>query len=478
MSPGRGRRGAASASATGAARLVYVAPERFSSARFLDAIAAAGVARLAVDEAHCLSEWGHDFRPDYLRLADVRERLGSPPTIALTATATPRVAARTSSTALRLRDPVMPRTGSTAPTSCSPSSRWPATATSRACSARCCTRPDALPAVVYCGRRRTCEEVAEALSAGGLRAAAYHAGLDGAAAIGDARRPSSPASSMSLRRRPRSAWASTRPTSARSSTGRSRASPEEYYQQAGRAGPRRAAGALHAALQPARQGPDRLLHQPRAAGPADLTGVHAASRSAADAGGVFRVARARPAASTSRGSRWRCSSGPGRSSSSRRPMGSAAGRVADAKLSKRHLAAAVVAGQRVERQRWDRLTAIDAYATERRLPPRGAAAATSRTQPSSVPPDPCCDVRRTPAVVRPARRRGARADARGRRRPCRRRVLHAVDETEGRSVGRGSSQILRGSRGRALRAAGHDRSARTARSPRYRPTTCSGPSTR
>ena len=104
MSPGRGRRGASSASGTGAARLVYVAPERFTSARFLDAIAEAGVARLAVDEAHCLSEWGHDFRPDYLRLADVRERLGSPPTIALTATATPRVADDIAA-ALRLQRP-------------------------------------------------------------------------------------------------------------------------------------------------------------------------------------------------------------------------------------------------------------------------------------------------------------------------------------------------------------------------------------
>src|SRR5262249_7821388 len=68
---------------TGSARLVYVAPERFSSRRFLDAIGSADVSRLAIDEAHCLSEWGHDFRPDYLRLADVRTRLGSPPTIAL-----------------------------------------------------------------------------------------------------------------------------------------------------------------------------------------------------------------------------------------------------------------------------------------------------------------------------------------------------------------------------------------------------------
>ena len=58
--------------------------------------------------------------------------------------------------------------------------RWPATATSRACSARLLHAPDALPAVVYCGRRRTCEEVADALSAGGLRASPYHAGLDSA----------------------------------------------------------------------------------------------------------------------------------------------------------------------------------------------------------------------------------------------------------------------------------------------------------
>ncbi len=116
----------------GEARLVYVAPERFSSRRFLDAIGAAGVARLAVDEAHCLSEWGHDFRPDYLRLADVRERLGSPPTIALTATATNRVSKDIVS-ALRLRDPVMLRTGSTAATWRSQSCRWPATTASRRC---------------------------------------------------------------------------------------------------------------------------------------------------------------------------------------------------------------------------------------------------------------------------------------------------------------------------------------------------------
>ncbi len=72
-------------------RLIYIAPERLRSAQFLDAIKCQIISLLAVDEAHCISEWGHDFRPDYLHIAKFRAASGNPLTVALTATATPKV---------------------------------------------------------------------------------------------------------------------------------------------------------------------------------------------------------------------------------------------------------------------------------------------------------------------------------------------------------------------------------------------------
>ena len=77
----------------GEIRLLYCTPERFRVPGFLDAVRAVDVDLFAVDEAHCLSQWGHDFRPDYARLGEVRNALGDPPTLALTATATPDVQA-------------------------------------------------------------------------------------------------------------------------------------------------------------------------------------------------------------------------------------------------------------------------------------------------------------------------------------------------------------------------------------------------
>jgi ATP-dependent DNA helicase RecQ len=75
----------------GRTKLLYVTPERFRKQEFIEAIKTANVSLLAVDEAHCISEWGHDFRPDYSRIAEFRELIGNPLTIALTATATPDV---------------------------------------------------------------------------------------------------------------------------------------------------------------------------------------------------------------------------------------------------------------------------------------------------------------------------------------------------------------------------------------------------
>lgn len=90
--------------------LLYLTPERFRSPSFQKIERELPVTRLAIDEAHCVSQWGHDFRPDYSRLGEYRGRLGDPPVIAMTATATKKVASDIAK-ALRLRQPIVLRTG-------------------------------------------------------------------------------------------------------------------------------------------------------------------------------------------------------------------------------------------------------------------------------------------------------------------------------------------------------------------------------
>jgi ATP-dependent DNA helicase RecQ len=79
--------------ANGKFKILYVTPERFRSKKFLSVLTQRKISLLAIDEAHCISQWGHDFRPDYSRLAEIRSLLNQPTTIALTATATKQVQA-------------------------------------------------------------------------------------------------------------------------------------------------------------------------------------------------------------------------------------------------------------------------------------------------------------------------------------------------------------------------------------------------
>jgi len=164
----------------GSARIVYCSPERFASPVFLDALAQRRIDLLAVDEAHCVSEWGHDFRPDYLRLPEIAERLGRPTVMACTATATKAVAAEIVSR-FGLRQPLQVRSGFDRPNLSfdvvrleGKGSKARRTALLEAGLAD----PENRPAIVYCGTRRDTDEVAQTLRDGGLRALAYHAGME------------------------------------------------------------------------------------------------------------------------------------------------------------------------------------------------------------------------------------------------------------------------------------------------------------
>ncbi|MBM3698068.1 MAG: DEAD/DEAH box helicase, partial [Actinobacteria bacterium] len=110
LQSGREMRDAITRIERGEVRLVLCAPERFAHEAFTRAVQANPVDLLAIDEAHCVSEWGHDFRPEYLQLARLREVLAPRAVMALTATATPAVSDEITAR-LGLRDPVTVRTG-------------------------------------------------------------------------------------------------------------------------------------------------------------------------------------------------------------------------------------------------------------------------------------------------------------------------------------------------------------------------------
>ncbi len=160
----------------GEVRLLYVAPERFADPRFAAALRQLRVRLLAVDEAHCVSQWGHDFRPSYRDIAAARAAAGEPPLIALTATADARVRADIVRE-LGLRDPVVCVAGFDRPNLRLGVVRFPNERERLAAVARRLKEHREGSAIVYCSTRRQAEAVAEYLSRWRIDCAAYHAGM-------------------------------------------------------------------------------------------------------------------------------------------------------------------------------------------------------------------------------------------------------------------------------------------------------------
>src|ERR1700694_5481552 len=164
---------------SGSLRILYVAPERFNNERFLNDLQRTRIALFAVDEAHCISEWGHNFRPDYLKLAETARTLGAERVLALTATATPTV----------VKDICA---GFGIPPDCAVLTGFyrsnltlyitPVSVDERdaVLKERLGSRPPG-PSIVYVTLQRTAEQVADRLAKAGFPARAYHAGMDAVA---------------------------------------------------------------------------------------------------------------------------------------------------------------------------------------------------------------------------------------------------------------------------------------------------------
>jgi ATP-dependent DNA helicase RecQ len=160
--------------------LLYVSPERAATEGFRRLLARSKIALLAVDEAHCLSQWGHDFRPEYLRLHELRQ-LVEAPAIALTATATPRVMEEIAGE-LRMDEPAIVRGDFARPNLAFSVRHLRNDAARMAAVIEACeeagmrSRAGAGRAIIYCSTRKKAETVAEELRSAGFPAGHYHAG--------------------------------------------------------------------------------------------------------------------------------------------------------------------------------------------------------------------------------------------------------------------------------------------------------------
>ncbi len=160
----------------GQLKLLYISPERLNNERFLRSLERRKISLLAIDEAHCISEWGHNFRPDYLKIARLARQLGVERVLCLTATATPQVVQDVCREFAIDTDDLV-HTGFYRPNLRLAVS--PATATDRDALLinRLGRRPRG-PTVVYVTLQKTAERVAELLAAAGYPAQAYHAGME------------------------------------------------------------------------------------------------------------------------------------------------------------------------------------------------------------------------------------------------------------------------------------------------------------
>ncbi len=157
-------------------KLLYIAPERLGNERFLQTLKQLKIAMLAVDEAHCISEWGHNFRPDYLKLAQLAKALRVGRVLALTATATPAVAGQIAA-AFAIEKADVVSTGFYRSNLHLQAIPCEAAKRQTILMNRLLAQPRG-PTIVYVTLQRTAEEVAAFLSQNEIPAEAYHAGLD------------------------------------------------------------------------------------------------------------------------------------------------------------------------------------------------------------------------------------------------------------------------------------------------------------
>jgi ATP-dependent DNA helicase RecQ len=155
-------------------KLVYVAPERFRAESFLGALEQVDISLFAIDEAHCLSQWGHDFRPDYMRLGKALEKIGRPQCVALTATATPAVR-QDIMEVLKLREPFERVRGFSRP-------NLSLAITSVDKSAHKDERIRSVisaykTGIIYCATRKKVDLVSETLESWGVKCVSYHGGM-------------------------------------------------------------------------------------------------------------------------------------------------------------------------------------------------------------------------------------------------------------------------------------------------------------